>query len=313
MSTLLCKRYNPSMEEEWNITLSESRNGTFLIDRKYLDYHSDRFTDHSLLFELDGEVIALFPANEREGVVYSHQGLTYGGLIMTSRCKGVVVLEIFEMLLSYYRELGFEELIYKPIPHIYHKKPSEEDLYALFRNKAQTISCGISSTINLSEEVSFNSLRTRGIKKALANNVEIKEESDFTKFWEVLTSNLEQRHSVSPVHSISEITLLKSRFPENIRLYTATKDDEILAGVVIYEAGACVHSQYIATSQKGRNLSALDLLFSYLIKERYKDAKYFDFGISTENNGEFLNKGLLSQKEGFGASATIYTSYKIKL
>ena len=301
------------MEEEWNRTLSESRNGTFLINRKYLDYHSDRFTDHSLLFELNGEVIALFPANERGGVVYSHQGLTYGGLIMTSRCKGAVVLEIFEMLISYYREFGFEELIYKPIPHIYHTKPSEEDLYALYRNNAQTISCGISSTINLSEEVSFNSLRTRGVKKALANNVEVKEECDFSQFWEVLTSNLEQRHSVSPVHSISEIKLLKSRFPENIRLYTATKDDEILAGVVIYETETCVHSQYIATTQLGREISALDLLFSYLIKERYKEAKYFDFGISTEEGGAVLNNGLLSQKEGFGASATIYNSYKIKL
>lgn len=301
------------MEEEWNKIVSDSRNGTFLINRKYLDYHSDRFTDHSLLFELDGDTIALFPANERERVIYSHQGLTYGGVIMTARCKGAVVLEMFEMLLSYYREQGFDELIYKPIPHIYHTKPSEEDLYALFRNKAKVISCGISSTINLTEEISFNSLRSRGIKKALSNNIEIKEESDFSSFWEILTTNLEMRHSVSPVHSLAEITLLKSRFPENIHLFTATKEGEVLAGVVIYETGGCIHSQYIASSQEGRNLSALDLLFSYLIKERYKDSKYFDFGISTEENGEILNKGLLSQKEGFGASATIYKSYKIKL
>lgn len=313
MSELLCKRYNPVMEEEWNKTLSDSRNGTFLINRNYLDYHSDRFVDHSLVFEMDGDVIALFPANECGTTIYSHQGLTYGGVIMTPRCKGTVVLEIFEKLLAYYKELGFEELIYKPIPHIYHTKPSEEDLYALFRNNAQMVSCGISSTINLKEEVLFNSLRNRGIKKALSNNIEIKEEADFAPFWEILTSNLEQRHSVAPVHSLSEITLLKSRFPENIHLYTATKEEEVLAGVVIYEAGECIHSQYIASSQKGRNLSALDLLFSYLIKERYKEAKYFDFGISTEEGGAVLNSGLLSQKEGFGASATIYTSYKIKL
>ncbi len=313
MSTLLCKRYHPTMEEEWNKTVSDSRNGTFLINRKYLDYHSDRFADHSLIFEMDGDIIGLFPANEQRTTIYSHQGLTYGGVIMTSRCKGAVVLEIFEKLIAYYRNLGFEELIYKPIPHIYHAKPSEEDLYALFRNNAQIVTCGISSTINLKEEVSFNSLRNRGVKKAISNAVEIKEESDFSPFWTILTSNLEQRHSVSPVHNISEITLLKSRFPENIRLYTAVKDGEILAGVVIYEAGGCIHSQYIASSQKGRNLSALDLLFSYLINERYKESRYFDFGISTEDGGEVLNNGLLSQKEGFGASATIYASYKIKL
>ena len=313
MSTLLCKRYLPTMEEQWNRIVSESRNGTFLINRIYLDYHSDRFIDHSLIFEYDGETIALFPANEQGKVIYSHQGLTYGGMIMTSRCKGAVVLDIFENMLAYYREQGFNELIYKPIPHIYHKIPSEEDLYALYRQKAQINSCGISSTINLSEEVNFNSLRSRGVKKALLNNVNIKEEEDFTQFWDILTANLESRHSVSPVHTLSEINLLKERFPENIRLYTASKDGELLAGVLMYETEVCVHSQYIASSQNGRDMSALDLLFSYLIKERYKTTKYFDFGISTEQNGEYLNTGLLSQKEGFGASAIIYNSYKIKL
>lgn len=313
MDNILCKRYEPSMEQVWDMAVEESRNGTFLIKRQYLDYHTDRFTDHSLLFEMNGDIIALFPANEQGSVIYSHQGLTYGGLIMTSRCKGALVLDIFEKILAYYRNLNFVELIYKPIPHIYHTKPAEEDLYALYRNKAQIESCGISSTINLSQEAIFNSLRNRGVKKALVNGVAVKEEFTFGPFWELLTQNLQSRHSVLPVHSLSEIELLKGRFPENIRLYTASKSGELLAGVVIYETKTCVHSQYIATSQKGRDLSALDLLFSYLIKERYREVKYFDFGISTEQKGEILNKGLLSQKEGFGASATIYSSYKITL
>lgn len=299
------------METEWNMVVEESRNGTFLINRQYLDYHSDRFKDHSLVFELNGELIALFPANEQDLVIYSHQGLTYGGLIMTSKCKGALVLKIIEKIITYYKNKGFSEIIYKPIPHIYHSKPSEEDLYALYRNKAQIESCGISSTINLSQEIVFNSLRSRGVKKAIQNGVETKEEFDFAPFWELLTQNLQLRHSVSPVHTLEEIELLKNRFPENIRLYTASQSGELLAGVVIYETKTCIHSQYIASSQKGRDLSALDLLFSYLIKERYADAKYFDFGISTEQKGEVLNNGLLSQKEGFGASATIYNSYKI--
>lgn len=313
MESLVYKRYDSTMEAEWNMAVEESRNATFLIKRQYLDYHSDRFKDHSLVFEQNNEVIALFPANEQGTVIYSHQGLTYGGLIMTSKCKGAIVLEIFENIISYYKNKGFTDLIYKPIPHIYHIKPSEEDIYALYRHNARMESCGISSTIDLSQDIIFNSLRTRGVKKALSNNVEVKEEKDFSLFWELLTNNLQSRHSVSPVHSLSEIELLVNRFPENIRLYTASQSGELLAGVVIYETKTCIHSQYIASSQKGRDISALDLLFSYLIKERYADAKYFDFGISTEQNGEVLNKGLLSQKEGFGASATIYASYKIKL
>ena len=313
MNTIICKRYNSSLASEWDRVVEESRNGTFLFKRNYLDYHSDRFSDHSLMFELGGEIVALLPANQKEGVIYSHQGLTYGGVIMTSRCKGTVVLEIFEKMIGYYRANGIKAIIYKPVPHIYHIKPSEEDIYALYRYKAELYSCGISSTIDLTQDISFNSLRTRGVKKALANNIEIKEEFNFAPFWEMLTQNLQQRHSVSPVHTLKEIEMLRDRFPENIRLYTASQSNELLAGVVIYETATCIHSQYIASSQKGRDLSALDLLFLNLIKERYKEYRYFDFGISTESNGDILNNGLLSQKEGFGATATIYNSYKITL
>ena len=313
MNTIICKRYNSSLASEWDRVVEESRNGTFLFKRNYLDYHSDRFSDHSLMFELGGEIVALLPANQKEGVIYSHQGLTYGGVIMTSRCKGAVVLEIFEKMIGYYRANGIKAIIYKPVPHIYHIKPSEEDIYALYRYKAELYSCGISSTIDLTQDISFNSLRTRGVKKALANNIEIKEEFNFAPFWEMLTQNLQQRHSVSPVHTLKEIEMLRDRFPENIRLYTASQSNELLAGVVIYETATCIHSQYIASSQKGRDLSALDLLFLNLIKERYKEYRYFDFGISTESNGDILNNGLLSQKEGFGATATIYNSYKITL
>lgn len=311
--SLVCKPYNSSMKSQWNRVVEESRNGTFLIKREYLEYHSDRFEDCSLVFEYEGEMIAVLPANRQETTFYSHQGLTYGGLIMTSRCKGALVVEMFKIMFDYLRGEGFKQIIYKPIPYIYHKKPSEEDLYALYLNGAELSSFGISSTINLSQDVQFNSLRTRGVKKANANKVEVAEEGNFGPFWKLLTRNLQERHSVMPVHTLSEIELLNSRFPNNIRLFTATKDGELLAGVVIYESEVCAHSQYIATSQKGRDISALDYLFSYLIKERYKDTKYFDFGISTEDNGKVLNCGLLSQKEGFGASATIYKSYKIEL
>ncbi|MBP3353758.1 MAG: GNAT family N-acetyltransferase [Bacteroidales bacterium] len=306
-------RYTPNRAQEWDNTVEESRNGTFLIKRSYLDYHSDRFVDHSLIFEMDGAIIALLPANEEGTTLYSHQGLTYGGLIMTSRCKGLVVLHIFDLVKQYMQEQGYKELIYKPIPHIYHKRPAEEDIYALFRNGAKVEYCGISSTISLAEEVQFSSLRSRGVKKALTNGLTVKEEADFVKFWDILKENLNQRHSVNPVHSLDEIELLKERFPENIHLYVAYKNSELVAGVVMYKTSVCVHSQYIASSPIGREFGALDLVFSYLIKERYKDVKYFDFGISTENGGLHLNEGLLSQKEGFGASATVYPIYKLTI
>ena len=89
------------------------------------------------------------------------------------------------------------------------------------------------------------------------------------------------------------------------------KENELLAGAVIFENEKIVHTQYLSNSDKGRKLGALDLLIDRLIKEFYKDKKYFDFGISNENNGKYLNKGLIHQKEGFGARAIVHDFYEL--
>ena len=73
------------------------------------------------------------------------------------------------------------------------------------------------------------------------------------------------------------------------------------------------HAQYIASSKEGTEVGALDGLFDYLINERYSDKKWFDFGISTEQGGTYLNEGLVFQKEGFGARAVVYDQYVINL
>ena len=47
-------RYTPDKANEWNKFIAKSKNGTFLFDRNYMDYHSDRFHDYSLLFYREG-------------------------------------------------------------------------------------------------------------------------------------------------------------------------------------------------------------------------------------------------------------------
>ena len=43
-------RYTAEKADEWNAFVAESKNGTFLFNRGYMDYHADRFVDHSLMF-----------------------------------------------------------------------------------------------------------------------------------------------------------------------------------------------------------------------------------------------------------------------
>jgi hypothetical protein len=76
-ATYTIQRYTPALRDTWDAFISASRNGTFLLQRGFMDYHADRFTDHSLLFFRDEKLIALLPAEEREGTLTSHGGLTY--------------------------------------------------------------------------------------------------------------------------------------------------------------------------------------------------------------------------------------------
>ncbi len=46
-----------------------------------MDYHSDRFNDHSLVFTRKNRLIGLLPANIKDEALYSHGGLTFGGII----------------------------------------------------------------------------------------------------------------------------------------------------------------------------------------------------------------------------------------
>jgi hypothetical protein len=307
------KKYNSTLKEEWNTLLAQSKNGTFLLNRDYMDYHSDRFIDDSLMIYRKEKPIALFPANIQEAVVYSHQGLTYGGLIYINQLSATDVLEIFNMILRYYSENNITKIIYKPIPYIYSTYPAQEDLYALFRNNATVIGSNISSTILLGNKLKFIESRKSGIRKAKNNELIYLDSVDFDAFWDILNSNLGTKHGVTPVHSLSEIKYLHDLFPENIKLYLVKKQDTVVAGTVLYLNKNVVHVQYISANPEGKELGALDLVFDSLINDLYKDYTYFDFGQSTEQMGNYLNENLLFQKEGFGGRGVVYNIYEIDL
>ncbi|EFO8991868.1 GNAT family N-acetyltransferase, partial [Campylobacter coli] len=257
------------------------------------------------------KLIALLPCNVVENILYSHQGLTFGGFIVDENMKQGKMLECFEVLKEYMKENNFKKLIYKSIPYIYHKIPAQEDLYALFRNKAELFRVDCSTTIDLQNVLKMSDLRKRCIKKAQKNKVEITSSEDFNIFLILLNSVLQKQHGVNAVHSVEELKLLYSRFPQNIKLFVAKFNGEIIAATLVFIYENLVHTQYLAANEKAREIGALDLLIKTLMDEFAKSKKYFDFGISTENGGEFLNHGLISQKEGFGGRNVAHQFFSI--
>lgn len=303
--------YKPDLKALWNQYVDYSKNGTFLFRREYMDYHADRFEDHSLMIYRKGKLYALLPANRVNDTLYSHQGLTYGGLVTSFEATTVEILEVFCQINNYLRANGFKKVIYKAMPFIYHIHPAQEDLYALFKiSHAQLIGRNISSTIFQSNKIKFIESRKSGIRKANRSGITIKESDDFVSFWEILDTNLKNKYGIAPVHSLAEIELLHSLFPQNIKLYLVYQDDMPLGGTVIYKTQQVIHTQYISASLKGKELGVLDLLFDYLINSEYASYPYFDFGQSTEQMGSVLNESLIFQKEGFGGRGVMYDIYE---
>ncbi len=306
-------RYSEKNKQDWDQYVSVSRQDTFLFYRNFMDYHSDRFTDCSLMVYRKGKLSALLPGNIREGVFHSHQGLTYGGLITTTKISTVDILSFFQGINGELLKLGVKEVIYKPVPSIYHKLPAQEDIYALFRLKAIKIACNISSTIYQNNKISFIESRKSGIRKAAREGVLINQGTDATAFWEVLESNLMATYGKPPVHSLKEISALIKLFPENIKVYTCTLNNETIAGCLVFIMQNVVHIQYISANETGKQTGALDFLFDELINRIYIYKPVFDFGQSTEEMGDYLNENLIFQKEGFGGRGTLYEAYKYSL
>jgi hypothetical protein len=307
--------FQPKLAAEWDAFVRSSRNGTFLFERGYMDYHAERFPDRSLIVrDAEGEMIAILPAHATGDTIATHDGLSFGGLVVDARMKLPLYLRAFEAILLQLRDAGFATFDYKTTPHIYHRQPAEEDRYALFLLGAALTRRDVLSVVALGDRLPYQHRRQRGIKKAKAAGVTVQPEAEFRGFWSLLAATLAERFGAEPVHTLAEIQQLRERFPANILLHTArSAADELVAGVVTYRSDRVVHAQYIAASPAGRETQALDFVFDHLLGDVGHDCSYFDFGSSHEDAGRVINEGLIEQKEGFGARSVVQDRYRIDL
>ncbi len=308
---LRVERYQPSMKPEWDAFVSRSKNGVFLFMRDYMDYHADRFQDHSLVVRDEaGTVLALLPANQKDSDWISHGGLTYGGFVTDERMGAATMLALFDALPPYARSAGLRRLIYKPIPAIYHRLPAEEDLYALVRHGARLCQRDVSSAIRATSPLKYAKGRRCCVKKGLQSGLRPAPSQDYETFMAIEEAHLLSRHGVRPVHTAAEMRLLAGRFPNHIALYTIGEGPDMLGGVVIYATPQVAHAQYIAATAAGKERCALDVLMDHLIRERYADRPFFDFGRSTTQAGRCLDLGLIGNKESFGGRSIVYDCYE---
>ncbi|MGG5824041.1 GNAT family N-acetyltransferase [Falsiroseomonas sp. HW251] len=290
--------------------MEASKNGTFLLSRDYMDYHAHRFEDCSQMVYADGHLAAVLPAHAVQSQIHSHQGLTYGGFVVSRGMTTPLMLDVFSVVIDDMRRRCFTAAVYKTIPHIYHRMPAEEDRYALFRANAVLYRRDLLSAIDMARRPVPQDRRRRSAAKAMRSGIDASESDDWSGYWALLETHLQGRYGVLPVHSLDEIRLLHARFPHNIRLFVATLKGALVGGAVIYETHEVAHLQYAAANSDGFALGALDHLFFHLLNDVFATKRWFDFGNSTEQQGRWLNDGLVEHKEGFGARAVAHDYYR---
>ena len=305
--------YTADFKEAWDSFVRVAKNSTFLFFRDYMDYHSDIFVDHSLMIYKGNRLLGLLPANiSSEGTLISHEGLTYGGLIVQKEAGLRQVLACLYTCLHHLHHEKIKKLLFKAIPNFYNDIPDGEIAYAMFLLEAHLYRRDCAIVVPMSQRLPIEKRRYRQVQKAKRFGLSIVESMDFRPFWEeVLVPRLANRYGVRPVHTVEEIAMLASRFPEHIKQFSAYHGRKIIAGTTIYETQTVAHSQYIAVSEEGDQVGALDYLFAWLLDERYKAKCFFDFGICNEEEGQKVNHGLLAWKEGFGGRSICHDFYEI--
>jgi hypothetical protein len=311
--------YRDEMAADWDAFCARAVNATLLHTRRFLSYHGERFTDSSLVLVEDGRWVGLLPAAphpDRPTTVVSHPGATYGGFVHDGRLLGQRMIDSLSAVTRHFSARGITMMRYKPLPGIYPLLPAQDDLYALFRLGARRVRCDLSSTIDLSERRTPTERRRRALKKALKYVVVARDEDGhrLEQLWSVIEENLARKHETRPVHSFVEIAKLARLFPEAIRVVVGLVEGKVEAGLILFITPRVWHAQYIASSERGYDCSALDAIFDLSLQHAVAaGARYFDFGTSNECEGHTLNDGLYRFKSEFGGGGSAYETYELDL
>ncbi|MDT8346310.1 MAG: GNAT family N-acetyltransferase [Flavobacteriaceae bacterium] len=313
MATISIRHYHAAQKNLWDSFVDTTINSSFLFKRDFMEYHADRFDDYSLMFFKKSKLVAVLPAHRLDNKLFSHNGLSYGGMLYTNSLSLKVAVELYQALLVQLVAAGITRLSLKPIPSIYRSSLHDPESLIFNQLKAKNKSIQQLSVIERAHRLPVKSSRKAEILKAEKSNINYVESNNYKEFWnELLVPRLRHKHQTNPVHSLQEIEKLKARFPENIRLFLAYQQATPAAGICIFENEKVAHCQYIAVSDALSATGALDGLTHWLITEVFAEKSYFDFGTSSEHKGKQINHGLYFWKQSFGCISVSQEVYQIK-
>jgi len=305
----------------WDAVVAASEVGTPLASRRFLDYHGDRFCDASLVVEREGRLCAVLPAAWdpcEAGHVVSHPGATHGGLVWSPGASAADVAAWLDGASVVWRGLGARRLTYRPPPPHFQRRPEQLDVHALWLRGAKTARMELWNVIPLDEPLRLTKGHRWSRARARKAGVRVTHEhgpSALADFWYLLRTCLDERHGVAPVHGLAELLDVAERLDAGARLWTARSPagDLLAATWVLHHPGAH-HSQYIASSERGREQGAVvEVLLAAIEAAGAAGARAWSFGASTERGGRTVHGGLLRFKSAFAPGCVVVPSFELDL
>lgn len=308
-------RYQPEHKKQWDDFVRTAKNATFLFYRDFMEYHSDRFEEYSLMVFKKEQLLAIFPAHITTTKICSHNGLTYGGLIFSDKISVGDVCSIFEDIINFSKEQGIKEMEVKIIPQPYQNDYSSAFEFSLFQQNAILQRRELNYFTDLKRPLEIHKSKLKFKNKGLWDNLELKTSTNFELFWnDLLIPVLKEQYDSSPVHSLEEISSLAEKFPENIKQFNVFLNGLCIAGITLFISGDVVKSQYGVVNATGKEYRALDYLYIQLLEHFQKQGfTYFDMGSSNIGDGKEINIGLSKYKEEFGAKPYNLDRYTLKV
>ncbi len=315
--------FKSEYEEKWDyFVMNSSVNGTFLQTRRFLNYHPvDRFLDFSLLvLDKKGNIAAVCPGcvqyENKKKVFFSHKGSTFGGIVIERKTYSTEkVIEIIESIEDFLSINGFNKIIYKITPNIFCSENADLLEYALYyRNYEEEKELNLQIEFaDYKENIidNLSQMKKRNVHKCEKAELQLrllKEKEEIECFHRILSLNL-KKYDLKPVHSVSELLLLKDRvLKEECEFFGVYIDNNLIAGAMIFYFNniKVAHTQYLCSLPDYNKLSPLTYMYYRLIIEmKNKGFQKLSWGIASEHGGKVLNMGLVQNKEAFGSKHSI--------
>tara|TARA_B100001057_G_scaffold24409_1_gene22520 strand:+ start:77 stop:1042 length:966 start_codon:yes stop_codon:yes gene_type:complete len=315
------KKFSKDNYLAWDAFVRNANNGTIFHLRKFLNYHSpERFKDNSIELYKGNNLLSVFPAADimKEGkrILVSHPGASYGSFITKEDLSIKNAIEMVEELNGYAIRKGFDGIEMTIPPSFYSNRVSNYVEYALLSGGFDYLRREVTSTLTIGDNDDdilnkFKPSHQRAVKRSQSLGVEVKITNKVDEFFSILETNLKIRHDVKPTHTIDELKTLITFFPEEINVFGAFYNNQMIAGVlnIIVKEGV-VLAFYISHKNEFQELRPLNLLFFNIFKWAItKNIKMYDFGTFTVDG--VANMGLGRFKENFGASGVFRDTLKI--